>query len=63
MASPQLFDEYDIIITGVVFERGTAGGVILARLAAAAPSLRILMLEAGPSTRDDKLPMFSQHAA
>ncbi|PIL28362.1 hypothetical protein GSI_09513 [Ganoderma sinense ZZ0214-1] len=44
----RLLDEYDIIAGG-----GTAGGVILGRLAAADPSLRILMLEAGPPTKDD----------
>ncbi|KAI0044620.1 GMC oxidoreductase [Auriscalpium vulgare] len=41
-------DEYDIILAG----GGTAAGVIAGRLAAADPSLRILMLEAGPPTRD-----------
>ncbi|KAI1792083.1 alcohol oxidase-like protein [Ganoderma leucocontextum] len=37
MTSPQLFDQYDIIIAG----SGTAGGVILGRPAMADPSLRI----------------------
>ncbi|KAM5544874.1 hypothetical protein V8D89_001772 [Ganoderma adspersum] len=35
MSSPQLFDEYDVVIAG------------------AGPSLRVLMLEAGPPTKDD----------
>ncbi|KAI0066446.1 alcohol oxidase-like protein [Artomyces pyxidatus] len=44
---PNIVAEYDIILAG----GGTAAGVIAGRLAAAAPSLRILVLEAGPSTR------------
>ena len=32
---------------------GTAAGVIFGRLAAADPTLRILMLEMGPTTKDD----------
>ncbi|KAI0044619.1 GMC oxidoreductase [Auriscalpium vulgare] len=48
-ASAQAFKpEYDVIIAG----GGTSAGVVAGRLAAADPSLRILMLEAGPSTRD-----------
>ncbi|PIL33968.1 hypothetical protein GSI_03676 [Ganoderma sinense ZZ0214-1] len=49
MASPGTFEEYDIIIAG----GGTAAGVIFGRLSAADPSLRILMLEIGPTTKDD----------
>ncbi|KAA1473388.1 alcohol oxidase-like protein [Dentipellis sp. KUC8613] len=42
-------DEYDIIIAG----GGTAGCVLAGRLAAATTSLRILVLEAGPETKDN----------
>lgn len=48
MASPSQFDA-DIIIVG----SGAAGCVISARLAAAAPDLRILVLELGPHTLND----------
>ncbi|KAL7280632.1 hypothetical protein ACG7TL_005570 [Trametes sanguinea] len=48
MTAPEI---YDIIIAG----GGTAGCVVAGRLAAADPSLRILVLEAGPTTRDDPL--------
>ncbi|EIN11097.1 alcohol oxidase-like protein [Punctularia strigosozonata HHB-11173 SS5] len=40
--------EYEVIIVG----GGTAAGVIAGRLAAADPNLRILVLEAGPHTKD-----------
>ena len=75
MASPQLLDEYDIIIAGGTSASsiipcpdgddhhyhtlkyshagGTAAGVIFGRLVAADPSLCILMLEMGPTTKDD----------
>ncbi|KAI0043154.1 GMC oxidoreductase [Auriscalpium vulgare] len=46
--APNFNAEYDLIVAG----GGTAAGVLVGRLLAAAPSLRILMLEAGPSTRD-----------
>ncbi|TBU37884.1 alcohol oxidase-like protein [Dichomitus squalens] len=49
MTTPQLFDEYDIIFAG----GGTTAGIIVGRLAAADPSLRILILETGPHTQDD----------
>ncbi|TBU37889.1 alcohol oxidase-like protein [Dichomitus squalens] len=49
MTTPQLFDEYDIIFAG----GGTAAGVVVGRLAAADPSLRILILEIGPTVRDN----------
>ncbi|OCH90856.1 alcohol oxidase [Obba rivulosa] len=42
---------YDIVIAG----GGTAGCIIAGRLAAADPSLKILVLEAGPPTLDDVL--------
>ncbi|KAI0761982.1 alcohol oxidase-like protein [Trametes elegans] len=42
---------YDIIIAG----GGAAGCVIAGRLAAADPTLSILVLESGPTTRDDPL--------
>ncbi|TFY62495.1 hypothetical protein EVG20_g6684 [Dentipellis fragilis] len=42
-------DEYDIVIAG----GGTAGCVLAGRLAATAASLKILVLEAGPETKDD----------
>ncbi|KAG8213775.1 GMC oxidoreductase-domain-containing protein [Butyriboletus roseoflavus] len=42
-------DEYDIICAG----GGTTACVVAGRLAAADPSLRILILEAGPQTKDD----------
>ncbi|KAI0819181.1 alcohol oxidase-like protein [Trametes gibbosa] len=42
---------HDIIIAG----GGTAGCVLAGRLAAADPSLNILVVEAGPTTRDDPL--------
>ncbi|KAI0655408.1 alcohol oxidase-like protein [Cubamyces menziesii] len=42
---------YDIIIAG----GGTAGCVVAGRLAAADPSLSILVIESGPTTRDDPL--------
>ncbi|EIN11008.1 alcohol oxidase-like protein [Punctularia strigosozonata HHB-11173 SS5] len=41
-------DEYDLIFAG----GGTAAGVIAGRLAAADPRLRILIMETGPSTKD-----------
>ncbi|KAJ3537854.1 hypothetical protein NM688_g6610 [Phlebia brevispora] len=41
--------EYDIIFAGA----GTSGGVAAGRLAAADPSLKILMVEAGPHVRED----------
>ncbi|KAH9852914.1 alcohol oxidase-like protein [Lenzites betulinus] len=44
-------DTYDIIIAG----GGTCGCIIAARLAAADPSLSILVLEAGPPTHNDPL--------
>ncbi|KAI0350351.1 alcohol oxidase-like protein [Trametes cingulata] len=40
---------YDIIVAG----GGTAGCVLAGRLAAADPTLSILVIEAGPTTRDD----------
>ncbi|KAI0759053.1 alcohol oxidase-like protein [Fomes fomentarius] len=43
--------EFDIIIAG----GGTAGCIMAGRLAAADPSLTILVVEAGPVTRDDDL--------
>ncbi|KAI0066420.1 alcohol oxidase-like protein [Artomyces pyxidatus] len=46
--SPAFDSEYDLIFAG----GGTAAGVIAGRLAAAAPDLRILILEAGPVTRN-----------
>ncbi|EKM51208.1 uncharacterized protein PHACADRAFT_213078 [Phanerochaete carnosa HHB-10118-sp] len=48
MASPSL-DEYDVIFAGA----GTSGGVAAGRLAAADPSLKILLIEAGPHVRED----------
>ncbi|KAI0629903.1 alcohol oxidase-like protein [Trametes polyzona] len=42
---------YDVIIAG----GGTAGCVLAGRLAAADPLLSILVIEAGPTTRDDPL--------
>ncbi|KAI0066444.1 alcohol oxidase-like protein [Artomyces pyxidatus] len=48
-STPSYNAEYDLILAG----GGTAAGVIAGRLSVAAPHLRILMLEAGPSTRDD----------
>ncbi|KAI0369247.1 alcohol oxidase-like protein [Pilatotrama ljubarskyi] len=42
---------YDIIIAG----GGTCGCILAGRLAAADPSLSILLVEAGPTTRDDPL--------
>ncbi|KAI0643099.1 alcohol oxidase-like protein [Trametes meyenii] len=42
---------YDVIIAG----GGTAGCVLAGRLAAADPSLSILIIESGPTTRDDPL--------
>ncbi|KAL1950095.1 hypothetical protein VTO73DRAFT_5217 [Trametes versicolor] len=42
---------YDIIVAG----GGTAGCVLAGRLAAADPSLSILVIEAGPTTREDPL--------
>ncbi|EMD35142.1 hypothetical protein CERSUDRAFT_139982 [Gelatoporia subvermispora B] len=42
---------YDIVIAG----GGTAGCIIAGRLAAADPSLKILVIEAGPPTLDDVL--------
>ncbi|KAI0247173.1 alcohol oxidase-like protein [Lactifluus subvellereus] len=42
-------EEYDIIIAG----GGSAGCVVAGRLAAADPNLRILVLEAGPTTYND----------
>ncbi|KAI0655480.1 alcohol oxidase-like protein [Cubamyces menziesii] len=47
---------YDIIIAG----GGTAGCVLAGRLAAADPTLTILVIECGPTTRDD--PMHTQPA-
>ncbi|KAI0066441.1 alcohol oxidase-like protein [Artomyces pyxidatus] len=47
-STPVINAEYDLIIAGA----GTAGGLIAGRLAAAAPHLRILLIEAGPTTRD-----------
>ncbi|KAI0066445.1 alcohol oxidase-like protein [Artomyces pyxidatus] len=47
-STPPINAEYDLIFAG----GGTAAGVIAGRLAAAAPDLRILILEAGPPTRD-----------
>ena len=35
------------------FTGGTTAGIVVGRLAAADPSLRILILEAGPHTQDD----------
>ncbi|KAI1785923.1 alcohol oxidase-like protein [Ganoderma leucocontextum] len=49
MAALHVLDEYDIILAG----GGTAAGIIFGRLAAADPSLRILMLEIGPTIKDD----------
>ncbi|KAI0773655.1 alcohol oxidase-like protein [Fomes fomentarius] len=43
--------EFDIIIAG----GGTTGCVVAGRLAAADPSLAILVVEAGPTTQDDDL--------
>ncbi|EIM87118.1 alcohol oxidase [Stereum hirsutum FP-91666 SS1] len=40
---------YDIVVAG----GGTSGCLIAGRLAAAHPTLKILVLEAGPTTRDD----------
>ncbi|KAI0369246.1 alcohol oxidase-like protein [Pilatotrama ljubarskyi] len=42
---------YDIVIAG----GGTCGCILAGRLAAADPSLKILVIEAGPTTRDDPL--------
>ncbi|KAI0712761.1 alcohol oxidase-like protein [Cerioporus squamosus] len=42
---------YDIIIAG----GGTSGCIVAGRLAAADPTLSILVIEAGPTTRDDDL--------
>ncbi|KAI0685099.1 hypothetical protein BC835DRAFT_1291050 [Cytidiella melzeri] len=49
MASPSL-TEYDIIFVGA----GTSGGVAAGRLAIADPSLKILLIEAGPHVKDDE---------
>ncbi|ETW83635.1 GMC oxidoreductase 6 [Heterobasidion irregulare TC 32-1] len=46
ISMPQIDTEYDIIIAG----GGTAGCLLAGRLAAASPTLTILVLEAGPST-------------
>ncbi|TFY67269.1 hypothetical protein EVG20_g4001 [Dentipellis fragilis] len=48
MAVPQVNPVYDLVFAG----GGTAACVIAGRLAAAAPDLRILVLEAGPPTKD-----------
>ncbi|KAA1469916.1 alcohol oxidase-like protein [Dentipellis sp. KUC8613] len=48
MSVPQLNPVYDLVFAG----GGTAACVIAGRLAAAAPDLRILVLEAGPPTKD-----------
>nr|ALJ82900.1 alcohol oxidase [Irpex lacteus] len=49
MASPAL-TEYDVIFVGA----GTSGGVAAGRLAVADPSLKILLVEAGPHVKDDE---------
>ncbi|KAI0768758.1 alcohol oxidase-like protein [Trametes elegans] len=50
MTLPHLLEEeFDIVIAG----GGTAAGVIAGRLSAAAPALRILLLETGPHTQED----------
>ncbi|KAI0066429.1 alcohol oxidase-like protein [Artomyces pyxidatus] len=46
--TPSYDSEYDLIFAG----GGTTAGVIAGRLAVAAPHLRILILEAGPATRN-----------
>ncbi|EGO26056.1 hypothetical protein SERLADRAFT_491425 [Serpula lacrymans var. lacrymans S7.9] len=46
--SPQSHNEYDIIFAG----GGTTACIVAGRLAAADPNLRILILEAGPHTKD-----------
>ncbi|KAF4563892.1 hypothetical protein EYR36_003136 [Pleurotus pulmonarius] len=48
MTLPTFAAEYDIIFVG----GGASAGVAAGRLAAAAPKLRILLLEAGPLTKD-----------
>ncbi len=66
MVLPAFNPEYDIIFVGGNIHRlwtildtdsdvslgGTSAGVAAGRLAAAAPKLRILLLEAGPLTKD-----------
>ncbi|KAJ3549123.1 hypothetical protein NM688_g5215 [Phlebia brevispora] len=48
-ALPLIEAEYDLIVAG----GGTAGCIVAGRLAAAAPDLKILVLEAGPSTKEE----------
>ncbi|KAF7796088.1 hypothetical protein EIP86_007259 [Pleurotus ostreatoroseus] len=48
-AQSHIDPEYDLIVAG----GGTAGCIVAGRLAAADPKLRILVLEAGPGTKDD----------
>ncbi|EIM87866.1 alcohol oxidase-like protein [Stereum hirsutum FP-91666 SS1] len=47
-ATPNINSEYDIIVAG----GGTSGCLLASRLASADSSLRILVLEAGPPTKD-----------
>ncbi|KAH8989704.1 alcohol oxidase-like protein [Lactarius akahatsu] len=52
MSTPTvIYEEYDIVIAGVI--GGTAACVIAGRLAAADANLRVLILEAGPTTYND----------
>ncbi|THH02999.1 hypothetical protein EW146_g10522, partial [Bondarzewia mesenterica] len=48
MSTPAIDTEYDLVVAG----GGTCGCLIAGRLAAADPHLKILVLEAGPPTRD-----------
>ncbi|KAI0065693.1 alcohol oxidase-like protein [Artomyces pyxidatus] len=55
-STPSINAEYDLILAG----GGTAAGVIAGRLAVADPTLRILILEAGPPTHN--IPIHTQPA-